>query len=655
MKFKLVLLLLTMFSLPCFGALHPVLDAADRLLVDSPALQEALRAKNEKERRQAALAFGRIQNGAGITPLQELLKDKVPSVRATAAFALGQFGWQAEFADKREGEIQAALQNLLSDKDAQVRYEAAIALGKVGLEKTPELIDGFFKDKDANVRRAAVQSLFRYRLVMRLRDADKDPGELPAAAFSNLMELSKDRDHNVRAAVAYYFARNADPRGEKVCGELAKDRFRWASLYALMGLAKMKAKKSKDVYVWALKHPEYQNRFASVNGLIASGEKIGQFNFLRSDRSFHVRAAFAQGLDPKDAEDEKLLKLMLEQDGSISVRAEAMKTLAKGKADKDLRAWLDVFVKDPEWVIREGAVSASEKLPTPEREKFLLEALKDSNVNVRAPALEALVGLKTPSGIAKLKEALASPHLAERATAVSLLKDRTESEVIEMAWQAYTASSDRKWVETRQDIVDLFAKTKSDTTTAKLREILNDPDTSVRAKARKVLVSRGVSDLPPDKPVEITVSPYRDQTLKKNPKVVFKTSRGNFTIECFADEAPIHVADFIGHVKSNFYNGLSWHRVVPNFVVQGGDPDGTGYGDAGYSMRAEINRILFDRGTLGMPRSQGFNTGGSQLFFTHVPTPHLDGQYTVFGRVTSGMEVLDRIERGDKIISVSLM
>ena len=121
-------------------------------------------------------------------------------------------------------------------------------------------------------------------------------------------------------------------------------------------------------------------------------------------------------------------------------------------------------------------------------------------------------------------------------------------------------------------------------------------------------------------------------------------------MRCLAKEAPIHVASFIELVQAGHYDGLLWHRVVPNFVIQGGDPRGDGWGGAGYLLRDEINRISYERGTVGMPKA-GKDTGGGQLFITHVPTPHLDGNYTVFARVISGVEVVDRIELGDRILS----
>jgi cyclophilin family peptidyl-prolyl cis-trans isomerase len=100
--------------------------------------------------------------------------------------------------------------------------------------------------------------------------------------------------------------------------------------------------------------------------------------------------------------------------------------------------------------------------------------------------------------------------------------------------------------------------------------------------------------------------------------------------------------------RAGFYNGQSFHRVVPNFVVQAGDPRGDGNGGPGYTIRCEINTRPFLRGTLGMALS-GKDTGGSQFFITLLPQPHLDGGYTVFGQVTRGMEVVDRLEPGDVI------
>jgi cyclophilin family peptidyl-prolyl cis-trans isomerase len=160
--------------------------------------------------------------------------------------------------------------------------------------------------------------------------------------------------------------------------------------------------------------------------------------------------------------------------------------------------------------------------------------------------------------------------------------------------------------------------------------------------------------VPPLPESALSFSPYRELKFAGNPVVTLETTQGPVELELYAHLAPIHVANFVGFAEAGGYDGLPFHRVVPAFVVQGGDPDGSGWGSAGYSLRAEIGLARFDRGTLGMPRSTGFDTGGIQLFITHVPTPHLDGQYTAFGRVLKGMDFVDRLERGDLITRVTV-
>jgi cyclophilin family peptidyl-prolyl cis-trans isomerase len=131
------------------------------------------------------------------------------------------------------------------------------------------------------------------------------------------------------------------------------------------------------------------------------------------------------------------------------------------------------------------------------------------------------------------------------------------------------------------------------------------------------------------------------------PRVKFETSKGPVVIELFENEAPQAVANFITLVKSGYYNGLIFHRVLPMFMAQGGDPEGTGSGGPGYSIRCECygpNYRHHFRGSLSMAHA-GRDTGGSQFFLTFVPTPHLDGRHTVFGRVVEGMDVLGELEK----------
>jgi len=130
------------------------------------------------------------------------------------------------------------------------------------------------------------------------------------------------------------------------------------------------------------------------------------------------------------------------------------------------------------------------------------------------------------------------------------------------------------------------------------------------------------------------------------------TEKGNMKIEFYDDDAPGTVANFVKLSKEGFYDGLNFHRVIPDFVIQGGCPDGTGAGGPGYSIKCETsgNNQYHDRGVLSMAHA-GKDTGGSQFFICHSRnnTAHLDGVHTCFGKVTEGLEVIDAIKQGDKI------
>ena len=141
----------------------------------------------------------------------------------------------------------------------------------------------------------------------------------------------------------------------------------------------------------------------------------------------------------------------------------------------------------------------------------------------------------------------------------------------------------------------------------------------------------------------------------KQTAVITLGSGAEIRLEFFPGDAPRTVENFVTLAKKGFYNGLSFHRVVPGFVAQGGDPKGNGTGGPGYTIKAEFNKHKHGRGALAMARSQHPNSAGSQFYITYGPQPHLDGNYTVFGQVTSGMEHVDKIKQGDRMKSVAIV
>ncbi len=137
-------------------------------------------------------------------------------------------------------------------------------------------------------------------------------------------------------------------------------------------------------------------------------------------------------------------------------------------------------------------------------------------------------------------------------------------------------------------------------------------------------------------------------------QAVIKTERGTFAFRFFPKAAPHTVASFVKLARDGFYNGLTFHRVVPGFVVQGGDPTGTGSGGPGYTLPAEFNNHPHLRGTVAMARTSDPNSAGSQFYICLAPQPELDHQYTVFGQVTHGMSVVDKIQQGDHMLVVRI-
>ena len=135
---------------------------------------------------------------------------------------------------------------------------------------------------------------------------------------------------------------------------------------------------------------------------------------------------------------------------------------------------------------------------------------------------------------------------------------------------------------------------------------------------------------------------------------LFDTSRGQIKVELFADKAPLTVANFVNLVQRGFYDGLNFHRVIADFMIQGGCPEGSGRGGPGYRFEDETkNGVAHERGSLSMANA-GPNTNGSQFFITHIKTDWLDGRHTVFGKVIEGQDVVDAVAQGDTINKITI-
>lgn len=141
------------------------------------------------------------------------------------------------------------------------------------------------------------------------------------------------------------------------------------------------------------------------------------------------------------------------------------------------------------------------------------------------------------------------------------------------------------------------------------------------------------------------VNPVKKYEKRKadNPEIAIDTDFGIMKLELFRDVAPGHVDSMLSLIRKRFYNGLTFHRVIDGFMIQGGDPKGNGTGDAGYNLKAEFSKLPHLEGTLSMARAQDPNSASCQFFICLAPAPHLNGQYTVFGQLMEGYDVLHKI------------
>jgi cyclophilin family peptidyl-prolyl cis-trans isomerase len=281
--------------------------------------------------------------------------------------------------------------------------------------------------------------------------------------------------------------------------------------------------------------------------------------------------------------------------------------------------------------------------------------LEDEDQRVIPAVLAAFTSLRAPDGPEILLERLKADDPGVRAAAAAGLAELRPPGGEELLVEAYRfAQRDLSHV-ARIATLKALGEYGSGEVTALLHEALADPDWAVRVQAAASLdaidpASNASSAIRPA-PTRFAVSDYEAETVvnpQVSTQVYLETDRGIIQIELAMLDAPLTVETFTALARQGFYDGISVHRVVPDFVVQSGDPRGDGEGGPGFTIRDEINQRPFLRGAVGMALD-GADTGGSQFFITHSPQPHLDGRYAVFGRVVSGMEIVDQLEQWDVI------
>jgi len=299
-----------------------------------------------------------------------------------------------------------------------------------------------------------------------------------------------------------------------------------------------------------------------------------------------------------------------------------------------------------------------------ELKRMLLQALEDNAGSPESMALPAVLSALAKAETADLDEII-KPFLASHdpvvmRAALAAYKPRSGTR---KPWapllEAYSAISSSNDPETKVAVLDRLEPWVGEKAVQEtLRTALKDQVRNARIAAARLLRMAGAAGVPDDPgPSESAITDATCRIIaaerRERTVAILETTRGTIEIELFRQDAPLTVANFVSLAKRGFFDGLSFMRVVPFFVIQGGDPRNDQEGGPGYSIRCEINQRPFVRGSLGMALA-GKDTGGSQFFITLAPQPHLDGGYTCFGRVIAGMPVAERIVVGDRIKKVRI-
>ena len=631
--------------------------SGDRVGAATPDLVRLLADSDAVVRRRAALAIGRTGVRAGVTPLIAVLEDADPKMRQTAAFALGLLG------DPR---AEAPVASLLEDPDHGVRGAAAEALGLMGASARADAIGAlvaeyvgagllaaiapddltFPMSAEIEACRLGLYALARLKAYEPLAAAVLDARGEPAVEWW---------------PIAYALRRVEDPRAAPALRRLLASSGAYTKAFAARGLGVVKAAAAVPDLLPIASDVARQPGpgVEAIRSLGAMGDRSAA-PVLRQvlaipglDPGIRAEAVIALGAVGVPDEDGEFL-LDLVADPSPIVRAAARRALAAVDPQRLLLA-LSGVDEDTHWSVRAATADALASIQPDLAVPLLMDRLDDTDQRVVPAVLAALVRAKAPDAAAIALQRLDADDVMVRAAAAEALGELCPAGVEEPLGAAFEFAARDASYAARDAILSAAAACDPETAAALARTAVADRDWAVRRRAASIL-----EKLAPDIDAEAAIRPaptvwtaadYAAPGVVRPPystQAYFETDHGTFQVEFAMVEAPLTVHHFVALARKGYFDGLSVHRVVPNFVVQDGDPRGDGSGGPGFTIRDELSRRPYLRGTVGMALA-GPDTGGSQYFITHAPQPHLDGRYTVFGRVVSGMEVVDRLRQWDVI------
>ncbi|WP_185154214.1 peptidylprolyl isomerase [Fulvivirga sp. M361] len=589
---------------------------------DTKALLAFFNEEDTDYREAAALAFGSVQDTAAIRPLGFLLNDEAARVRRAAAYALGQMhDTQA---------IDLLSDALVVEDSAFVRKELMEALGKVITINKIHLLLQVKVSSDLE-KEGLAWGLYRAGI------RNVHDGVCIDVALSLLDTVNT---YQTRLGAAHFFSRSPN-----------------LSLVGREGLL-VRA---------AVNDPSPHVRMAATSALRkAVSPKVGQklVEVISKDPDYRVRVNSIRAMENlrHDQVNKRLWELLEDENSNVAVAAAEL--LATQSSPFDQQQILSVTNRRVKSLLLAGMLRVAgnqeevistikneyENTSAPYYKAGLLRALgnsihstlflkervmEESSKPIRTAAIEALIKIRTDENFPESSQSMFAQLFKEIIStgdigAVALISNAylnkelnfqrayKDLEFLSVVKAKLSLPKDNEALQVLNKVIGYFKEEEPEET----RNTFNHP-----------------------------INWDEIRKIKKDQKMLVSTEKGDVVLRLLVEKAPGSVLNFMSLADSGYFNGKNFHRVVPNFVIQGGCNRGDGFGGEAYSIRSELGLKRYGEGAVGMA-SAGKDTEGTQWFITHSPTPHLDGRYTLFAQVEDGMEVVHNVEVGNKIIEI---
>jgi cyclophilin family peptidyl-prolyl cis-trans isomerase/HEAT repeat protein len=638
---------LLVFLLSCFQKQDKELAQEIRNLefqrsADSSVFEKYSEHQSVEIRILTADAIAKIGNPVHLPVLQRLLLNKDPRVIKKSIFALGQI-------DNQDSLLLAFLTN-----DKLVPYQKNI-IQALGTSKSDVILNYLLNNIDSfpdslkpsileTITFIAPKNYKNQKIRNYLLHDDRELSGAAAYFYSR---------HPLRSAVAYLIQANIQPstlwdqfRLKALGGSLREYNIQYldSTLYD-----SLRYRLLNDLTEFP---GPWQNHLyeLSILGHYQDSLSFKVISKCLTKKNPHLRLAAINAIAQFDTIDAKPILLQVYQEADWNIKGHIILALAKKDPEMIyslIQQNLDKGHTYFKQLLLKSLARLNNRMSIRQLRQFLL--VPDIRLNLTAYDELSRLGY---IGYKQTKEFLLSGEMALATVAAQWIVAHPEFAKFDDLSAAYAKFSEPRDVETLLALLQAMIFVASEESNQFFQEVYKSTKSTMIARETREILSNANIDIAarPDPQTELFI-PEKIIIQKEPIFVTIETSKGNIVLELFPEIAPATVSNFLHLAQKGYYNNLLFHRVVPDFVVQCGDPRGDGWGGPGYAIPCEYSELPFERGTIGMATS-GKDTGGSQFFICHSKQPHLDRRYTVFGKVRDGMENVDLLDIEDKIIQI---